>query len=34
MHATTINMHQLDLKSITLYVVVIDQHYLQAKESL
>ena len=34
MHATTINMHQSDLKSIILDVVVIDQHYLHVKERL
>jgi hypothetical protein len=31
MHATTINMHQSDLKSIILNVVVTDQHYLHVK---
>jgi hypothetical protein len=34
MHATTIRMHHLDLKRRILDVVVIDQHYLQVKESL
>jgi hypothetical protein len=34
MHATTISMHQSDLKRIILDVVVTDQHYLQVKESL
>ena len=34
MHATTVSMHQSDLKSIILDVVVTDQHYLQVKESL
>jgi hypothetical protein len=31
MHATVISMHQPDLKSRILKVVVIDQHYLQVK---
>jgi hypothetical protein len=30
-HATTINMHQSDLKSIILDFVVTDQHYIQVK---
>jgi hypothetical protein len=34
MHATTISMHQSDLKRKILDVVVTDQHYLQVKESL
>jgi hypothetical protein len=34
MHATTISMHQSDLKHKILNVVVTDQHYLQVKESL
>jgi hypothetical protein len=34
MHATTVSMHQSDLKSIILDVVVTYQHYLQVKESL
>jgi hypothetical protein len=34
MHDTTINMHQLDLKSIILNVTVVDQHYLHVKEGL
>jgi hypothetical protein len=34
MHATTIIMHQSDLKIIILNVVVTDQHYLHEKESL
>jgi hypothetical protein len=34
MHATTVSMHQSDLKRIILDVVVTDQHYLQVKESL
>jgi hypothetical protein len=34
MHATTISMHQSDLKRRILDVVVTDQHYLQVKESL
>ena len=34
MHATTISMHDSDLKRWILDVVVIDQHYLQVKESL
>jgi hypothetical protein len=29
MHATIVSMHQSDLKSIILDVVVTDQHYLQ-----
>jgi ribonuclease HI len=33
MHATTIGMHQSDLNNIILDVVV-EQHYLQVKESL
>jgi hypothetical protein len=31
MHATTISMHQSDLKNKILDVVVTDQHYLQVK---
>jgi hypothetical protein len=34
MHATTINIHHSNLKSIILDVVVIYQHYLQVKEIL
>jgi hypothetical protein len=34
MHATVVSMHQSDLKSIILDVVVTDQHYLQVKERL
>ena len=34
MHATTVSMHQSNLKSRILDVVVTDQHYLQVKESL
>jgi hypothetical protein len=34
MHATTVSMHQSDLKRRILDVVVTDQHYLQVKESL
>jgi hypothetical protein len=34
MHATTVSMHQSDLKSMILDAVVTDQHYLQVKESL
>jgi hypothetical protein len=34
MHVTTSSMHQSDLKSIILDVVVTDQHYLQVKERL
>jgi hypothetical protein len=34
MHATTINMHKLDLKRRNLYVVLADQQYLHVKESL
>jgi hypothetical protein len=34
MHATTISMHQSDLKNKILDVVVTDQHYLQVKEIL
>ena len=34
MHATTISMHQLDLKRKILDVVVTYQHYLQVKEIL
>ena len=34
MHATTINMHQSDLKSIILDVVSTYQHYLYVKEIL
>jgi hypothetical protein len=34
MHATTISMHQSDLKSRILDDVVIDQHYLEVKEIL
>jgi hypothetical protein len=34
MHAIVVSMHQSNLKSIILYVVVTDQHYLQVKESL
>jgi hypothetical protein len=33
MHATTISMHQSNLKRKFLDVVVTDQHYLQVKES-
>jgi hypothetical protein len=33
MHATTISMHQSNLKSIILDVVVADQHYLYVKET-
>jgi hypothetical protein len=33
MHATTISMHQSDLKRTILDVVVTDQHYLQVKEN-
>ena len=34
MHATTVSMHQSNLKSKILDVVVIDQHYQHVKESL
>jgi hypothetical protein len=34
MHATTISMHQSDLKSRILDVVVTNQHYLHVNESL
>jgi hypothetical protein len=34
MHATTVIMHQSDLKSTILDGLVIDQHYLQVKEKL
>jgi hypothetical protein len=34
MHATSVNMHQSDLKSRILDVVVTYQHYLQVNESL
>jgi hypothetical protein len=34
MHATTVSMHQLDLKRRILDVVVTDQHYLHVKEIL
>jgi hypothetical protein len=34
MHATTVSMHQSDLKSRILDGLVIDQHYLQVKENL
>jgi hypothetical protein len=34
MHATTISMHQSNLKSIILDVVSTDDHYLHVKESL
>jgi hypothetical protein len=34
MHATSITMHQSDLKIRILDVVVTDQHYLYVKESL
>jgi hypothetical protein len=34
MHVTIVSIHQLDLKSIILYVVVMDQHYLYVKERL
>jgi hypothetical protein len=34
MHATTVSMHQLELKRIILDVFVTDQHYLQVKEIL
>jgi hypothetical protein len=34
LHATTVSMHQLDLKRKILYDVVTYQHYLQVKESL
>jgi hypothetical protein len=34
MHATTIRMHNSNLKSRILDVDVTNQHYLQAKESL
>ena len=34
MHATIVSMHQSDLKSIILDVVVTYQHYLQVKERL
>jgi hypothetical protein len=34
MHATTVSMHQSDLKSRILDGPVTDQHYLQVKENL
>ena len=34
MHATTVSMHQSDLKRIILDVVVTDRNYLQVKERL
>jgi hypothetical protein len=34
MHATTVSMHQSNLKSIILDGLVTDQHYLQVKENL
>jgi hypothetical protein len=34
MHATTVIMHQSNLKRRILYVVVTDQHYLHVKERL
>jgi hypothetical protein len=34
MHATTVNMHQSNLKRIILDGLVIEQHYLQVKENL
>jgi hypothetical protein len=34
MHATVVNMHQSDLKSIILNDLVRDQHYLRVKENL
>jgi hypothetical protein len=34
MNATTISMHQSDLKTRILYDIVTDQHYLQVKEIL